>query len=69
MMKSVGFRIRLEPELRRAFVEACKETDLSAAHVLRHFMRDYIDRTVSAKQQSLFDLSGSEYPDDQETRN
>ena len=68
-MKSAGFRIRLEPELRRAFVEACNEADISAAHVLRQFMRDYIDRSAGAKQQNLFDLSGSPYPDDQVTRN
>lgn len=67
-MKTVGFRIRLEPELRRAFIEACKEADLSAAHVLRHFMRDYVDRSIAAKQRTMFDQSGNVSLDNQNTR-
>ena len=67
-MKTVGLRIRLEPELRRAFVEACREADLSAAHVLRLFMRDYVDQSIAGKQRSLFEHSESVSLDDQNSR-
>lgn len=42
-MKDVGLRIRVQRELREAFIEACKGEDKSAAQVLREFMRAYID--------------------------
>lgn len=54
-VKSVGFRIRIDPELRQDFIRACKAEDLSAAHVLRVFMRSYVDRSIAARQLDLFD--------------
>lgn len=42
-MKDVGLRIRVQRELREAFLEACKAEDKPAAQVLREFMRAYID--------------------------
>lgn len=53
-MKSAGFRIRVEPNLRQAFIEACNESNVSAAHVLRSFMRQYIESLVAEKQGDLF---------------
>lgn len=53
-MKSVGFRIRVEPELREAFVDACQASDQSAAQVLRSFMRRYIEEGDASKQGQLF---------------
>lgn len=53
-MKSAGFRIRVEPELRQAFVDACKESDLSAAQVLRSFMKNYVKEAGAAMQGDLF---------------
>lgn len=41
-MKEAGMRIRIEPDLRNSFIAACKSQDLSAAHVLRAFMRNYV---------------------------
>lgn len=41
-MKDVGLRIRVQRDLREAFVEACQAQDKPAAQVLREFMRDYI---------------------------
>lgn len=41
-MKEAGMRIRIEPELREAFVTACRTQDLPAAQVLRSFMREYV---------------------------
>jgi len=47
-MKTAGFRFRVEPELRDAFVKICSEQDMSAAQVLRRFMRDYIEEGKGA---------------------
>lgn len=40
--KDVAFKIRIDEELRRAFVEACREQDRPAAQVVREFMRRYV---------------------------
>ena len=42
-MKDVGMRIRVEPDLRDAFVRACREEEIPAAQVIRSFMRSYLD--------------------------
>lgn len=41
-MKEVGMRIRVEPELREEFTEACKRKHVPAAHVLREYMREFV---------------------------
>ena len=41
-MKDVGIRIRVEPELRDQFAEACKQEHVPAAQVLREFMRHFV---------------------------
>jgi len=55
-MKTAGLRIRVEPSLRDSFVRACKANDLSAAQVIRAFMRDYIEQNKDKLQGSLFDF-------------
>ncbi len=40
--KDVAFKIRIDEELRRAFVEACREQDRPAAQVVREFMRRFV---------------------------
>ena len=67
-MKSAGFRIRIEPALRQAFVQACNEKGVSAAHVLRSFMRNYVDRTLALKQTSLFDQPEPGFLDTEDTK-
>ena len=42
--KDVGLRIRLERDLRDAFVDACRAHDRPAAQVLREFIRDFVAR-------------------------
>lgn len=42
-MKNVGFRIRIDRELREQFLKVCKGEDKPAAQVLREFMRHYVD--------------------------
>lgn len=43
-MKDSGFRIRVQSDLRRQFLDACRAEDRPAAQVMREFMRDYIAR-------------------------
>ena len=43
-MKNVGIRIRLEGELREAFVAVCQSEGRHASDVLRDFMRTYVKR-------------------------
>lgn len=42
--KESGFTIRIEPELKAAFVAAAKNQDRTASQVLRDFMRDYVKK-------------------------
>jgi len=51
-MKEAGMRIRIEPELREAFVTACRTQDLPAAQVIRNFMKEYV-RKCQRVQRSL----------------
>ena len=58
-MKESGFRIRVESTLRREFIELCKAQDLTAAQVLRAYMRDYIERHKDSVQGELFSDAGN----------
>ena len=51
--KDAGMRIRIERELRDAFVEACQAQGLAAAEVLRDFMRSFAAKHRS-EQSVLF---------------
>lgn len=57
--KDVAFKIRVEEELRREFVEICQAEDMTAAQVVRKFMRRYIESHKKALQGNLF--SDEEY--------
>ena len=57
--KSVGFRIRVDPILRRDFLEVCRAQDRPAAQVLRDFMRTFVKQNPDVLQRELF----SEAPD------
>jgi len=41
-MKQAGMRIRVEPELREQFTDACKRQHVPAAQVLREYMREFV---------------------------
>ncbi|QPQ89157.1 plasmid-related protein (plasmid) [Burkholderia gladioli] len=43
-MKDAGIRIRVEKDLREAFVAVCQEEDRRASDVLREFMQTYVQR-------------------------
>ena len=51
--KDSGMRIRVERELREAFVQACQSQGLIAAEVLRDFMRGFAAKH-STEQAMLF---------------
>lgn len=53
MSKDAGMRIRVEKELREAFVQACRAQDRPASDVLRDFMRSFT-QTQQSGQTSLF---------------
>lgn len=53
-MKSAGLRIRVDSELRGLFVTACKANDMSAAQVLRAYMRKYVHQNNASSQRDLF---------------
>jgi hypothetical protein len=52
-IKDAGMRLRVERDLRRKFVRACRGEGAPASHVLREFMKEYISRRESG-QQELF---------------
>ncbi len=43
-MKNAGMRIRVEQELRDAFVAACQKMDMPAAQVLREHMKAIVSK-------------------------
>lgn len=52
-LKDSGMRIRVEKELRDAFVQACRAQDRRASDVLRDFMRVYTEKQLKG-QADLF---------------
>jgi len=57
MSKESGLRIRVDQELRVAFLKACKSLDRTASQEIRNFMRQYVNQSETQAQPSLF--SGS----------
>lgn len=51
--KDAGMRIRVERDLRDAFVQACQSQGLVAAEVLRNYMRSFAAKH-SSEQAMLF---------------
>ena len=54
MAKDAGFRIRVERDLRVAFVRACRAADRPAAEVIREFMQEFVEGTQQRAQAKLF---------------
>lgn len=42
--KEIAFTIRVEPDLKDAFVAAAKTQDRTASQLVRDFMRDYVKK-------------------------
>jgi hypothetical protein len=51
-MKDAGMRIRVEQELRDAFVAACQQMDVPAAQVIRQHMRAVVEKVSKTKCQT-----------------
>lgn len=52
-LKDSGLRIRVEKDLREAFVHACRAQDRRASDVLRDFMRAFTEKQLQG-QADLF---------------
>jgi antitoxin component of RelBE/YafQ-DinJ toxin-antitoxin module len=55
MANESGLRIRVDSTLRGEFLQCCHEQDLTAAQVLRSYMRDFVGKNHALKQSELFD--------------
>jgi predicted transcriptional regulator len=42
--KEIAFTIRVEPDLKDAFVSAAKSQDRTASQLVRDYMRDYVKK-------------------------
>jgi hypothetical protein len=43
-MKESGLRIKVESDLREAFLMTCRQEDKTAAQILRAYMRTYVEQ-------------------------
>ena len=50
-MKDVGLRIRVQRDLREAFLEVCRAQDKPASQVLREFMREYVQGNSASEKE------------------
>lgn len=55
MTKTAALRIRINPKLHQEFLHVCQLQDLSASHVLRQFMRAYVEDRLLGQQSELLD--------------
>ncbi len=61
MAKDAGLRIRVEKDLRQAFVQACKNEGTSASDVIRNYMQSYVDYDVTQRQPDFFKLENANH--------
>jgi hypothetical protein len=54
MPKESVFTLKLEPDLRRAFVAVVRSNDQTASQVVRDLMREYIDRHRRTDEYTAF---------------
>jgi len=54
MPKESVFTLKLEPDLRRAFVAVVRTNDQTASQVVRDLMREYIDRHRRTDEYTAF---------------
>lgn len=55
LTKNSGMRIRVEKDLREAFVKVCKAQDRHASDVLRDFMRNYTEQHQRGQAELFID--------------
>jgi hypothetical protein len=66
--KDVAFKLRIEEELRRAFLEVCREEDRPAAQVVREFMRGYVADHRAASQVEPISERKGDNPENEHSR-
>lgn len=54
MSKESGFRVRVDEDLRKAFLESCRLADSTASQEIRKFMRNYVETEGDYLQMGLF---------------
>lgn len=54
MAKTAALRIRIEPELHKEFLAACKAQDVPASQVLREFMKQFVSAREQTPQLDFF---------------
>jgi len=63
-MEQTNFTCRVDAELKQAFIRAAKANDRSASVLIRDFMRDYVLKSIQARQETLpFDYRTTERKD------
>ena len=53
-MKEAVFTMKLEPELRNAFMAAAESAHRPASQVMRELMREYVQRQQAAQEYNAF---------------
>ena len=43
--KESGLRVRVDEQLKAEFIDACRNNDLTAAQVIRKYMKDYVTKS------------------------
>lgn len=51
--KDVALKIRVDEDLRKEFISTCRSEDMTAAQVVRKFVREYIARNGGAVKGNL----------------
>lgn len=59
-MKDAGIRIRVERDLRSAFIALCQTEGRCASDVLREFMQTYVDRRQGGQRDLFIETSTPE---------
>ena len=54
LSKDSGLRLRVDSDLRKEFLEACRSKDITAAQVLRAYMRKFVEENKDHTQRQLF---------------
>ena len=61
MSKTAGFRIRIEPDLHKRFLDTCRAQDIPASQVLREFIKQYVSTHGDTSQLDFFQRAGGHY--------
>lgn len=52
-----AIRVRVDPQLRKQFVDTCHALDRTASQVIRDFMRQFVSEAGDLGQPDLFDVA------------